>query len=60
MNAQAGSEPVVLLVADAGVTHAPTHSDDPIAQWIDLMEVVEALCPEWPVQDPIYKGPFLL
>lgn len=21
---------------------------DPIAAWLDLMEVVEALCPEWP------------
>ncbi|MBE5315246.1 MAG: hypothetical protein H4O13_07580 [Xanthomonadales bacterium] len=21
---------------------------DPVAAWLDLMEVVEALCPEWP------------
>ncbi len=21
---------------------------DPIAAWLDLMDVVEALCPEWP------------
>lgn len=21
---------------------------DPIAAWLDLMEVVEALCPQWP------------
>jgi hypothetical protein len=60
MNAQKGSHPVVILVANACVTHAPMHSDDPIAQWIDLMEVVEALCPKWPAQDPVCEGLFLL
>lgn len=23
-------------------------AQDPIAAWLDLMEVVEALCPQWP------------
>ena len=23
---------------------------DPIGAWLDLMEVVEALCPQWPAQ----------
>lgn len=36
----------VLLVADGGAQNALPPSADPIADWIDLMEVVEALCPE--------------
>lgn len=30
-------------------TDAP---QDPIAAWLDLMEVVEALCPQWPQRTP--------
>jgi len=35
-----------LLVADAGLQNVLPPSKDPIADWIDLMEVVQALCPE--------------
>jgi hypothetical protein len=38
----------ILLVADGGLPDTLPPSTDPIADWIDLMEVVEALCPKWP------------
>lgn len=39
-------EPLLTLVADwPSVLPVPAH---PIQAWIDLMDVVEALCPEWP------------
>jgi hypothetical protein len=46
----------VLLVADGGVQNALPASADPIADWIDLMEAVEALCPTWPAPDPPPRG----
>ncbi len=36
----------VLLVADGGLQNALPPSADLIADWIDWIEVVEALCPE--------------
>lgn len=39
-------EPV--LVKEAGVIFQPRIAADPIAAWLDLMDVVEALCPVWP------------
>ena len=38
------------LNGDAGI--AP----DPIAEWLSLMEVVQMLCPVWPVRDQPMKG----
>lgn len=35
------------LAASAGVPYRPSYSS-PIAEWIDLMEMIEALCPQWP------------
>lgn len=29
---------------------------DPIAEWLSLMEVVQMLCPVWPVRDQPMKG----
>lgn len=50
----------VALVAEAGVPYVPTHSGDPIGDWIGLMEVVEALCPRWPQREPSIGGRFEL
>lgn len=36
----------------------PARSD--LSDWVDLMEVVEALCPQWPVQEPKRYGTFKL
>lgn len=45
-------KPIVIGFAKhAGVPCVPEPSDDPIADWLVLMEVVEALCPEWPERE---------
>jgi len=46
----------VILVADGGLRQTLPPSADPIADWLDLMEVVEALCPEWPAPEPPRPG----
>jgi len=33
---------------------------DPIAAWLDLMEVVEALCPVWPAREVMMNGDYRL
>ncbi len=43
-----GEKVTVLLCADGCLQNTMSRSSDPIADWIDLMEIVEALCPEWP------------
>ena len=43
--------PEPLLVREAGVAYAPLPRPDPFVAWIELMEVVEALCPRWPVPE---------
>jgi hypothetical protein len=47
------------LAAEAGVPYTPDHRN-PIAAWIELMEVVEALCPRWPTREHRIEGVFLL
>ena len=39
-----------ILVRDAGLPFQPSVHVDPITQWLSLMEVVQMLCPEWPVR----------
>jgi hypothetical protein len=34
--------------------------EDPIAAWLDLMEVVEALCPQWPERSKGRGGDYRL
>jgi hypothetical protein len=43
----------VLLFADGGLQNTLPPSSDPIADWIDLMEVVEGLCVEWPEREGV-------
>ena len=46
-----------VLVREAGVRYQPPLGQaDPIAEWISLMEVVEMLCPVWPVRDTPMLG----
>ena len=40
--------------------HADQPPQDPVAAWLSLMEVVEALCPEWPKREMDSKGEFRL
>lgn len=41
----------ILLVAEGGLQNTLPRSSDPIGDWIDLMEVLEALCPKWPAPE---------
>ncbi len=41
--------------------YAPGPHEDPFVALFELMEVVEALCPRWPVREPDTRpGGFLL
>ena len=50
----------VVLAREAGVPFQPplgnTSGIDPIAEWLSLMEVVQMLCPVWPVRDSPMQG----
>jgi len=43
----AGGDAPVILAANGGLPQTLLPSADPVADWLDLMEGVEALCPEW-------------
>ena len=49
----------VHIVSDAGVPYNPEYRD-PTAAWVELMNVVEALCPRWPEREHRIDGVFLL
>jgi hypothetical protein len=50
----------VVLAREAGVPFQPPLGNasgvDPIAEWLSLMEVVQMLCPVWPVRDRPMQG----
>jgi hypothetical protein len=51
------AESDAVLVRDAGVPFLPSAVNlDPITEWISLMEVVQMLCPVWPVRDAPMLG----
>lgn len=49
-----------VLAREAGVPFQPPLGDasgiGPIAEWLSLMEVVQMLCPVWPVRDRPMQG----
>ena len=49
-----------VLAREAGVPFQPQLSNssgiDPIAEWLILMEVMQMLCPLWPVRDRPIQG----
>jgi len=49
-----------VLAREAGVPFQPSLGTaceiDPIAEWLSLMEVVQMLCPVWPVRDKPMQG----
>ncbi|MGQ0709313.1 MAG: hypothetical protein ACT4NV_06135 [Rhodoferax sp.] len=55
-----GAPAQCVLVREAGVPFQPPRAEDsgvdPFTQWLDLMEVVQMLCPEWPVRDQPMQG----
>ncbi|MCX7241228.1 MAG: hypothetical protein NTU86_12390 [Burkholderiales bacterium] len=49
-----------VLAREAGLPFQPPLGNasgiDPIAEWLSLMEVVQMLCPVWPVRDKPMQG----
>ena len=49
-----------VLAREAGVPFQPPLGSasgiDPIVEWLSLMEVVQMLCPVWPVRDRPMQG----
>lgn len=49
-----------VLANEAGVPFKPAADNDaeidPIAQWLSLMEVIQMLCPAWPVRVKPMQG----
>ena len=60
IRAVADADADAVLVREAGVPFQPpvggTSGIDPIAEWLNLMEVVQMLCPVWPVRDRPMQG----
>ena len=58
--AQNPADAEAVLAREAGVPFQPTLGNgsgiDPIAEWLSLMEVVQLLCPVWPVRYRPMKG----
>jgi len=54
------ADPNAVLAREAGVPFQPPLGNapgiDPIAEWLSLMEVVQMLCPVWPVRDSPMQG----
>jgi hypothetical protein len=49
-----------LFVSEGGVEYRVSDAADPFDAWIQLMEAVEALCPQWPERAHRIDGVFLL
>jgi len=49
-----------LFVSEGGVEYRVSDAVDPFDAWIQLMEVVEALCPRWPEREQRIDDVFLL
>ena len=55
-NTAAVELPDAILVRDAGLPYQTPAHVDPITQWLGLMEVVQMLCPDWPVRHSAMVG----
>lgn len=53
----AATDSDVVLAREAGVAFWPPLSTvDPFVEWLSLMEVVQMLCPDWPVRSRSLPG----
>ena len=55
-NSGASTDSDAILVREAGLPYRPPASVDPIEQWLSLMEVVQMLCPAWPIRNRPMRG----
>ena len=55
-----GGDAGAVLAREAGMPFQPPLGDasgiDPIVEWLSLMEVVQMLCPVWPVRGRPMRG----
>ena len=58
--AENSADACTVLAREAGIPFQPpmhvASGIDPIAEWLSLMEVVQMLCPVWPVRDSPMQG----
>jgi hypothetical protein len=62
--AQTGAETrggaCTVLASEAGIPFQPSRGESsevsPFVEWLSLMEVVQMLCPAWPVYDQTMRG----
>jgi hypothetical protein len=47
-------------LAGSGVPDVVQAGRDDLSDWVELMEVVEALCPVWPAVDMVRAGTYRL
>ncbi len=53
----AATDSGIVLVREGGIPFQPPRGNgDPFAEWLSLMEVVQMLCPVWPVRDRSMQG----
>jgi len=49
-----------VLASEAGIPSQPSRGESsevsPFVEWLSLMEVVQMLCPAWPVRDQTMRG----
>jgi len=59
-SAQSRTAIPTVLASEAGLPFQPSQGNasgiDPFAEWLSLMEVVQMLCPVWPVRDQPMQG----
>ena len=60
MNSSDKPDTGAILAREAGLAFQPQLYQqtgvDPFAEWLSLMEVVQMLCPLWPVRDQTMQG----
>jgi hypothetical protein len=59
-SAPRGGSARAVLASEAGIPFQPTRDESsdvsPFLEWLSLMEVVQMLCPAWPVRDQPMRG----
>lgn len=55
-----GGGACTVLASEAGIPFQPSRDESsevsPFVEWLSLMEVVQMLCPAWPVRDQPMRG----
>ena len=57
---QPSKAPPVVLAAAGGQPYVRRPTPSPMQSWMDLMELVEMLCPRWPIRTVVRGTRYLL